>query len=171
MLAGAIALILMLCGCELERGRLHQIVQRRLRRRVGSQARRGEIGVDRRKHHHGTASRTHAGHAELQQADSPDHVHIVEIEKRRWIGLEDAARKARGGGMNQDVRGAERLGHRRQCFLDRRGRAEIRDQVVIARGAGIDVEPGDARALSLKSFDDRCADAAGRAGHERHTPT
>ena len=73
--------------------------------------------------------------------------------------------------MNQDVGRTELLGHADQRCFERGSGTQIGDQVEIARGAGIDVEPGDARALSLKSLDDRCADAAGRAGHERHTPT
>ena len=72
--------------------------------------------------------------------------------------------------MNHDVGSAELLGRYRQRCFERRRRAHVRDRGVIARGAGIDIEPRDARAFSLESRDDRGADPAGRAGHQRDTP-
>src|ERR1700722_494547 len=128
---------------EFERSTLNEIVERRLGCGIGGLAGCREIAIDRGKYYYRAATFGHAWRTKLQQSRHAHDVDVIEIEERRWIGIENTARKARGGGVNQDVRDPERLFHVRHRFRERSGRTQIRDQVEVAGGSLIDIEPGD----------------------------
>ncbi len=145
----------------------HQVVDGGLGRGIRSERRRREICVDGRKQDHRAAARAHRRNTQLQQADGADDVHVVEIEERLRVGVEHAAREAGRGRVNHDVGSAELRSRSRDRLFERCAGAHVRRHAVVARGAGRDIEPGDACAFSLKPRNDRRADTARRAGHQR----